>query len=317
MNKSENYVSKVGVFVLIGSLLFVITIYSIGATKNIFGESIHLQSNFTDVNGLKVGNNVRFSGINVGTVKSIYFVADTLVVVDFMIKKEVQKYIKTDATTSIGTDGLMGDKILIILPGTPTKNTVKENDAIKSSKALELADLTKSLKTSLEYTQITTQQLAQFSTALNNKNGVVNQLLSDEKLSKTISKTAANLESSSNELLGFSKRINSNKGVINALLTDEKMVVSVSKTLQNIEESSTELTLFTKNINSKKGVFSKLINDENLGKSVDTTITNIQTATESLNETMLALQNNFLLKGYFKKKKRLEERKKKMENKKP
>jgi phospholipid/cholesterol/gamma-HCH transport system substrate-binding protein len=227
MNKTENYLWKLGLFVIIGVLIFVITVYFIGSTKNLFGDSIHLKSTFSDVNGLKVGNNVRFSGINIGTVKSIYIETDTLVVVDFMIKNDMQQYIKLDATTSISTDGLMGDKILIILPGTPTNKAVKENDFIKSDKAFEIADLTKSLKTSLESTQIITDQLADFSTALNNKNGVIYKLLSDKKMAVSITKTASNLESSSNELIDFSKKLNSKNGLMNALLTDEKMVVSV------------------------------------------------------------------------------------------
>lgn len=315
MNKTENYLWKLGVFVIIGVLIFVITVYFIGTTKNLFGNSVHLKSTFSDVNGLKEGNNVRFSGINIGTVKSIYIVTDTLVVVDFMIQNDMQQYIKLDATTSISTDGLMGDKILIILPGTPTNSAVKENDHIKSVKAFEIADLTKSLKTSLESTQIITDQLADFSTALNNKNGVIYKLLSDQKMAVSISKTTSNLETSSNELIDFSKKLNSKNGLINALLTDEKMVVSVAKSVENLEKSTAEITLFTKNMNSKNGVLSKLTNDENLGKSVDTTIINIQTATKSLNETILALQNNFLLRGYFKKKKKLEEKKKILEKK--
>lgn len=314
MNKTGNYLWKLGVFVIIGIVLFVVTIYFIGATKNLFGDSIRLKSNFTDVNGLKVGNNVRFSGINVGTVKSLLFVTDTTVVVEFMIKKEVQQYIKSDATTSIGTDGLMGDKIVNILPGNPINPMVKENDYIQSRKAIEITDLTKSLKTSLEFTQTTTQQLAAFSNTLNNKNGVIYKLLSDQKLVGSLSKTSANLEASSTELVNFTTKINANNGLIHVLLTDEKMAASLSKTVENIEASTAELSLFSKNVNAKKGVFSKLITDENLGKSIDTTIINIQAVTLSLNETLLALQNNFLLKGYFKKKKRIEERKKKKEN---
>jgi phospholipid/cholesterol/gamma-HCH transport system substrate-binding protein len=275
MNKTSNYIWKLGMFVIIGITLFLATIYFVGATRNLFGSTLHLKSNFTNVSGLKVGNIVRFSGINVGTIKSISFVSDTVVVVDFIIKDEIQKFIKTDAVTSIGTDGLMGDKVLTISPGTPTNPMVKENDFIASSKAIEMEDIMKSLKTSMDYAGIITQQLAE-----------------------------------------FSYKMNSNKGALSKLMTDEKFANSIAKTLTNLESSSDEFSTFSKKMNNKNGVLSKLVGDEELGKSVDTTITNLKTTTESLNETIKAAQNNFLLKGYFNKKKRAEEKLKKAEEKK-
>jgi phospholipid/cholesterol/gamma-HCH transport system substrate-binding protein len=99
-------------------------------------------------------------------------------------------------------------------------------------------------------------------------------------------------------------------------MTDEKFANSISKTLTNLESSSDEFSTFSKKMNNKNGVLSKLVSDEQLGKSVDTTITNLKTTTESLNETIKAAQNNFLLKGYFNKKKRAEAKLKKAEEKK-
>jgi phospholipid/cholesterol/gamma-HCH transport system substrate-binding protein len=222
-----------------------------------------------------VGNNVRFSGINVGTIKSISFVSDTVVMVDFIIKDEIQKFIKTDAMSSIGTDGLMGDKVLTISPGTATNPIVKENSFIASSKAIEMEDIMKSVKISMDYAGIITKQLAEFSYKMNDNNGVLSKLMTDKKLANSIAKTVLNLESSSDEFSTFSKKMN-----------------------------------------NKNGVLSKLVNDEKLGKSVDTTLTNLQTTTESLNETIQAAQNNFLLKGYFNKKKRAAEKLKKAAEKK-
>jgi phospholipid/cholesterol/gamma-HCH transport system substrate-binding protein len=42
-----------------------------------------------------------------------------------LIEKEVRSFIKTDAKVSIISDGLMGDKVLIISSGTSTQNSVK------------------------------------------------------------------------------------------------------------------------------------------------------------------------------------------------
>ncbi len=126
MKKNYDYIWKLGMFVIIGFVLFMVSIYFIGKNKNIFVSTFQLKSHFKNVSGLKVGNNVRFSGINVGTVKDIEFVSDSSVVVRIAVKKEVQKFIKTDAMASIGSDGLMGDKVLSISPGTASNKKEKQ-----------------------------------------------------------------------------------------------------------------------------------------------------------------------------------------------
>lgn len=263
MQKSTNYNWKLGMFVLLGLVLFAVTIYFIGKNKNLFASTFHLKSQFKNVSGLKVGNNVRFSGINIGTVKNIEFLSDSAVVVNIIIKEEVQKYIKTDAQASIGSDGLMGDKVLTISPGTSSNNIVKDNATLVSTKAVEIEDLMKGLQKSVDNAGIITAELAIFTTKMNNNNGALSKLM-----------------------------------------TDEKFANSLTKTLGNLENSSNNFSTFTKKMNNKNGVLNKLVNDEKLGKSIDSTVIN-------LNETVKAAQNNFLLKGYFNKKKRAEAKKKK------
>ena len=255
--------AKVGLFVLIASLLFFATIYFIGSARNLFGNTIHLKSNFKNVTGLKLGNNVRFSGINIGSIKSIEFVSDTIVLVNFIIKKEVQKYIKIDAFATISTDGLMGDKILEIAPGSAAAKHVEENNYIRAAKALEVGDLMKSLKVSIDNAALITNDLAQFTKKINNKNG-------------TLSK----------------------------LLNDESMATAITNTLSNVETTTQQIAVFSKKLNNNDNVLSKLVNNKRLAQTVDTTINNLHTTTQNLNETIKAAQSNFLLRGYFNKKKK-------------
>jgi len=136
--------------------------------KNLFGSTFHLKSHFKTVSGLKVGNNVRFSGINVGTVDAIELITDTLVVVDLVLEKEVQPFIKTNAQVSISSDGLMGDKVLMISPGTPNHKSVNDNDILVSKRALEMEDIMVSMKKSLDNVGLISDDLAQFSHKVNN-----------------------------------------------------------------------------------------------------------------------------------------------------
>ena len=208
MNKEKGFTWKLGMFVLIGLIMFIATIYFVGKQKNLFGSTFHLKTVFKTVSGLKEGNNVRFSGINVGTVNNIELVTDTSVLVTLLIKTEVRQFIKTDAAASIGSDGLMGDKVLTISPGTITNNPVKNNDLIGSKSPIEMADVMGSLKTSVDNAGIITAQLAVFTTNMNNGKGALSRLVSDETFSNSLKGTLTNLQTSTNQFAKFTTNLN-------------------------------------------------------------------------------------------------------------
>ncbi|MEO8234139.1 MAG: MlaD family protein [Flavobacterium sp.] len=310
MNKSSNYTWKLGMFVILGLTLFIITIYFIGKSQNLFGSTFRLNSNFKNVSGLKVGNNVRFSGINIGTVKEIEFISDSAVVVNLIIKEEIQKFIKTDALASIGSDGLMGDKVLTISPGTSSNQIVKDNATIASTKAVELEDLMKGLRKSVDNAEIVTAQLSEFSLKINKGKGALNKVLTDEEFAKGIQNTLTNLQLSSNEFLVFTKNLNDKNGTLSKLMTNPYYANSIEKTLSNLEKSSNEFNAFTKKLNNDKGILSKLVSNERLATSLDTSLTNIEKGSKSLLEIEAAAKHNFLLRGFFKKKEKAEAKKK-------
>lgn len=237
MNTNKNYVWKLGMFVLVGLTFFIITIYFIGKNKNLFGSTFELNTQFKNVGGLKAGNNVRFSGIDIGTVKNIEFVSDSAVIVTLVIKEEVQKYIKTDAIASIGSDGLMGDKVLTIAPGTNSNKIVADNATIQSTKAVEMEDLMKGLKKSVDNAGAITTELAVFTANMNNKDGFLSKLLTDKNFANSLTNTLENLEKSSSEFATFTKKMNNKNGVLSKLVNDEKLGKSVDSTITNLNET--------------------------------------------------------------------------------
>ena len=268
MQKESGFTWKLGMFVIIGLVLFIGTIYFVGKQQNLFGSTFRLKTQFKTVSGLEEGNNVRFSGITIGTVKSIDLITDTSVMVELTIKKDVQQFIKTDATASIGSDGLMGDKVLTISPGTPGSGIVKADGQIRSKTAIEMEDVMSSVKATVDNAGIITAQLAEFSYKMNNGNGALSKLISDEEFSSSLKSTLINLQTSSNEFARFTTKMNDGKGAL-----------------------------------------SKLVSDEKFGKTLDSTMSNLQAGTKGLSENMEAAKSNFLLRGYFKKKKKAEEKK--------
>ena len=231
MKKESGFTWKLGMFVIVGLVLFVGTIYFVGKQKNLFGNTFHLKAQFKTVSGLKEGNNVRFSGINIGTVDRIELITDTSVLVDLVIKKDVQKFIKTDAVASIGSDGLMGDKVLTISPGIGNAETVGNNALITSKSAVEMADVMSSLKTSVDNAGIITAQLAQVSYKINNGNGALSKLISDEGFSNSIKSTLTNLQTSSNEFAQFTTNLN-----------DGKLAVKLDSTMSNLQAGTKGLS---------------------------------------------------------------------------
>jgi phospholipid/cholesterol/gamma-HCH transport system substrate-binding protein len=200
MNKEAESNWKLGMFVTIGMILFILIIYFVGKQQNLFGSNFQLKSKFKTVSGLKVGNNIRFSGINVGTVSEIALVNDSSVVVVLTIQEEVQKYIKTDAKASIGSDGLVGDKVLTISPGTSSNKIIQNNAFIQSTSPIEMEDLMKSVKKSVDNAEIITGQLALFTYNMNNGNGTLAKLMNDKEFAAKMDATMANLQSSTKGL---------------------------------------------------------------------------------------------------------------------
>ena len=256
MNKEKGFTWKLGMFVVIALVLFIFTVYFIGKNKNLFGSNFHLKAQFKTVSGLKVGNNVRFSGINVGTVNDIELITDTSVLVDLLIKTEVQKFIKTDAKASISSDGLMGDKVLTISPGTGTNSPVKNNDMIASKTAIEMDDVMGQVKTSVDNAAVITGQLAQFSYKLNNGNGMLSKLISDPEFSNSLKGTMTNLQTSSKQFANFTTKMNS--GVLDSTMSN---VQSATKGLSENMEAAKHSILFRGYFKKKAKADAKKLDD--------------------------------------------------------
>lgn len=227
--KSKNYKTKLGLFVIAGIILFFLAIFVIGKQKNLFDPVFEVKANFENVSGLQVGNAVRFSGINVGTVDQISILNDSTVQVTMLVKKDVQKFIKDDSEAGIGSEGIIGDKLIVLSRGGSSNKVVKEGQLLGSTEPVETDAIMESLQMTADNAAIATEEIAEIVTKINNG----------------------------------------------------------------------------------KGSLGKLINDDSMAKDLDATMTNLKTSTKKLDENMEAAKHNFLLKGYFKKKKKAEERKKK------
>ncbi|MEP7169307.1 MAG: MlaD family protein [Bacteroidota bacterium] len=199
--QSQKFKVRLGLFVAAGLVLFVLAIFYIGKQKNLFNPVFKISSYFRSVSGLQVGNNIRFSGINVGTVDNIEIVNDSTVKVEMLIQEEVKKFIKTNCQVAIGSEGIIGDRILTITQGSSDDNTgVKEGQILKSLEPVETDAIIGSLKVTADNAQIVTGQLAEILYKINNGSGTLGRLIQDTTIAGNLDKTIENLRKGSKGL---------------------------------------------------------------------------------------------------------------------
>jgi phospholipid/cholesterol/gamma-HCH transport system substrate-binding protein len=200
MKKDTNNKIRLGIFVTLGIVAFTIGIYFIGERQQLFRSTFRVSGVFRDVAGLQAGNNVRFSGINVGTVENISIVSDTSVKVDILISESTRKFIKKDAVASIGSEGLMGNKILIITPGTGGKIEIEDNDTVETVQPVNMDDILLSLKTTIDNTSNITSNLSEIAGTIKSGKGTLGRLLMDPTLAQNFDSSIVNLKQGSEGL---------------------------------------------------------------------------------------------------------------------
>lgn len=305
-NHSPQFKVRLGLFVVGGLALFVLAIFIIGKQKNLFNPVFKLTTTFYNVSGLQVGNNIRFSGINVGTVDNISIVNDSTVRVDMLVRREVKQFIKSDCIVAIGSEGLIGDRLLIITQGSPEAGLARDGEELKSVEPVETDAIIASLKVTAGHVEVITKELAMVMLKVNTGHGTLGRLIHDSIIAQNINSTVANFQSSSQQL---DNMMLSTKNDISEIMTSFRV------TAGNAEGSTQQLEDIMVKLNTGSGTLGRLLNDTTTSGNIDETILNLKNSSKSLDENMEALKHNFLLRGYFKKKakeqelKRLEQEK--------
>ena len=322
MKKETRNTLKLGVFVITGFALLIVAIYLIGENQNMFKKTFTISANFNNVSGLMQGNNVRYSGINIGTVKNITMVNDSTINVDMNIEEKMVKHIKKDAIATIGTDGLVGNMIVNIIPGGGKERVVVSGDVIQSYTKIGTEDMLNTLSTTNENAALLTAKLLKVADAMSDDKGTLGMLINDTMVAKNLKHTFKQLEITSIEASKAMKELNSiissldiENSVAGTLLNDSIQAKKIQSIITNLDESSSEIHDVLANLNETvtnfkegEGTINYLSNDEDLVKTIEETMKNINEGTEKFNENMEALKHNFLTRGYFKKLERQEKK---------
>jgi len=324
MQKSTSQKISLGVFVILGTILLVSALYFVGNRQNLFQNNITLNAYFHNVNGLKLGNNVRYSGINTGTVSKIEMIDEAQILVEMIIERELGEKIKTNAVATIGSDGLVGSMIVNIIPQQGDFPVVKSGDTIQSYSKIGTDDMLSTLSVTNENAAILTSDLLKITSRILEGKGTVGMLINDSIMAHDLKNSVFQLRQASTnasiaikEFSSIISQINYSESVAGVLLSDTVAAQKMRRVVDNLEKSSTDINSMTinmdaylKEITEGDGALNYITKDQDFARDLDSTMTNIKEATFKLNENMEALKSNFFFRGYFKK---LEKEKKKEE----
>jgi phospholipid/cholesterol/gamma-HCH transport system substrate-binding protein len=314
MERTTSQKIRLGLFVIIGLLVFILAVYFIGDKQKMFGKTNHLEALFNNVNGLQLGNNVRYSGISVGTVRGIEMVNDTTIRVDMIIDKAIFPYIKKDAVATISSDGLVGNMIISIIPGKGNEPSVEPGDEISSTNKIRTEDMLNTLNVTNKNAAKLTTNLLKITNEIIKGKGTLGSLINDTIISKDLRETMHYLKLTTkgtsetvtkiNQLVTSLDKSDNVIGVIKDPAVANKiknMVTNLDQSTIELNKAITDIDATILNIKDGKGAINYLSSNPELVQKIDSTMTNINEASAKLNQNMEALKHNFLFKGYFKK----------------
>ncbi len=288
MKKKVNYKARLGIFISLGLAVFLFAIYFIGEKQQLFRTTFRVTGIFRDVAGLQAGNNVRLSGINVGTVENVSIVSDTSVQVVILIDEGTRQFIKKDAIAGIGSEGLMGNKVIVISPGTGGKMMIENNDIIATSQPMDIDDMWKSLKTTIDNTSSITGDLAKISTNIESGKGTIGRLMMDKTWRENFETTITNLKEGSE---GF-KVLMDRSGEIDSIMFAMRL------TMESAASITKDLAGITSSLQSGEGTIGRLLMNSSAAENFDSTMINLKESTGELKLLLEKAQGSWLLGGF-------------------
>jgi phospholipid/cholesterol/gamma-HCH transport system substrate-binding protein len=310
----------VGIFTFIGIAILVVTILTLGGQQKTFQKSIMVRAVFDDINGLQKGNNIWFSGVKIGTVKKISFVGNSQVEVDMNIDEKSKQYIRKNAKARISSDGLIGNKIIVIYSGASKSPSVEDGDLLGVEKAMNPDEMMSTLQANNNNLFAITTDVKGITKEIAAGKGTVGKLLTDETLINDLHLTmlrlrraSMNAERLSASVASFAAQLNKKGTLANELVTDTTVFSKLKATATQIENVAKNASVVVDNLNNtssqlgnslnnKSTPVGMLLNDEDVAADIRVILSNLQSASQKLNEDLEAVQHNFLLRGYFKKK---------------
>lgn len=311
----------VGVFVLIGIAILVAGILTLGGQQKRFVKTTSLKAVFDDVAGLQAGNNVWFSGVKIGTVRKINFYGDSQVEIEMNVENKSLEYIRKDSKATISSDGLIGNKIIVIYGGTTQAPMVEDGDRLISEMPLDTDKMMETLQENNKNLVSITNDLKVLTGKIAEGEGIIGAVLTDSSLAESFRNILYNIESTavkSNqmaaELSKFSANLNKEGTLLNDLVTDTELynklqssVTDLQTTADQTKQMTANLNTVTTKLNSSDNAIGTLLNDQAFNRTLKNTLVNLDSSTMNLNRGLEALEYTWPFRRGFKRLNKAEE----------
>ncbi|MEO5977800.1 MAG: MlaD family protein [Chryseolinea sp.] len=301
----------VGLFVIIGVIILIAGVLMIGSLHETFKKKMQVVARFDDVAGLQSGNNVWFSGVKIGTVGKLNFYKESQVEVIVNIELKAQEYIRKNARIKIGTDGLIGNKILIIYGGTSGAGQIEGGDTLQVEKTFSQEDMVNTLQENNKNILSVTFDLKALSKKIADGEGTIGKLIGDDAVYENVAAATTSLRAASTDaaklmasMQTLSEGLNKKGTLAHELANDTTVFKSLQSSVQQFRKMAdtasaviNNLQVAEKNPNTAIGV---LLHDKETGDHIKVIVKNLESSSKTLNEDLIAAQHNFFLRGYFK-----------------
>lgn len=243
---------KTGLLVVVGLLLLSAGIFLIGSKQDLFTRTFSIHGNFRNAGGLRQGNNIRFGGVDVGTVKGVHIISDTIVRVDMIIQSDKREFIKSDAVASISSDGLMGDQLLVISPGSPSAEPLADGGEIITQEPTDYSAIIAQFTRVADNAEVITGALANMSRQLQSGQGSIGRLLYRDDLARGLEGTMQNAQAVTGSLEAIGAQIKSGRGSIGSLVYTDKLANDLGATVNTVNQAAYN---FSENMRALQGNF--------------------------------------------------------------
>ena len=324
MLKHQQNNLKLGIFIITGFLVLLFFIIMASKKRNLFGSEFELKTHFSNLNGLAKGDKVLFSGLQAGSVEKIAIVDDTTIEVDLAIDEKLKVFIPKNTVATVITDGLVGDKIVNLIPGNGSSGHVDDGDFLQNGFSLNKEDALKTLTSTNNNIQLISEILKNRISKVDT--GALINLLSNGKVAANLLSTLDNLNVASARakdlvasLNDVVKQTRRGDGTLGALLTDTVMANDLKTTIKDLKTTAIGSSKVTDQLNEMVGTLRQdieygsgplhvLLRDTVTANNLNKITENLRYGTNSFSQDMEALKHNFFFRGYFKRQEKQNEK---------
>ena len=322
---------KLGAFVIVAVVLFIYGLYRIGDRQSFLSNYMTLYVDFTNVKGLRPGNNVRYSGITIGSVEEINILNDTTLRVRLAVEQEAKQYMRKNARAEVGSSGLVGNMLINIKPSPGKAAPVAPGDVLPATRAVEVNEMVDLLAASNQRIDRITEQLLQITQKMNEGQGSMALLLNDEQMAAQLGEsmeqmaaTSRSLNTASRSLSQLLAEANAGRGNLGYLMRDttlkeqmtrlsghldtlvtvrtEPVLDSIEVLASTLAEASRSVQFLVDHLDENEGLVGALLADSTITADLRATLQNLERGTDKFDENMKALQSSWPFKKYFRKK---------------